>query len=201
MILSQKHRFIFIKTNKTAGTSVEIALSRQCGEGDIITPLLQEDEALRREGGGRRPQHMKAPKGCDGPHRFAKLKNGDKVMLRFFNHMAASELLTVIKPAVWDDYFTFCVERNPWDRVASYYHYGAAHEDDPCDFTTFLLGDSLPFLKWLGRDLSTIDGKVTVDKVCSYENLEEDLREVFEAVGIDARVNLPRAKSGFLPGG
>ena len=152
-------------------------------------------------GGGRRPQHMKAPKGYDGPHRFAKLKNGGKVMLRFFNHMTASELLTVIKPAVWDDYFTFCVERHPRDRAASYYHYWAAHEDDPCDFSTFLRGDSLPFLKWLGRHLYTIDGKVAVDKLCPYENLEEGLREVFEAVGIDAWVNLPRAKSGFRPGG
>jgi hypothetical protein len=33
MIISPAHRFIFIKTRKTAGTSMEIALAKFCGEG------------------------------------------------------------------------------------------------------------------------------------------------------------------------
>ena len=47
MIVSHKHKFIFVKTVKTAGTSVEIALSRFCGENDIITPIHPPDEELR----------------------------------------------------------------------------------------------------------------------------------------------------------
>jgi hypothetical protein len=35
MILSHRYRFIFLKTGKTAGTSVEIALSEYCGAEDI----------------------------------------------------------------------------------------------------------------------------------------------------------------------
>lgn len=38
MLLSHKYKFIFIKTKKVAGTSVEIALSKYLGEKDIITP-------------------------------------------------------------------------------------------------------------------------------------------------------------------
>ncbi len=49
MIVSHKHRFIFLKTNKTAGTSVEIALSKFCGPDDVIPPLIPEDEAKRAE--------------------------------------------------------------------------------------------------------------------------------------------------------
>ena len=39
MIVSHKHKFIFIKTNKTAGTSVEIALSNSAVDEDIITRI------------------------------------------------------------------------------------------------------------------------------------------------------------------
>jgi hypothetical protein len=31
MIVSHRYRYIFIKTKKTTGTSIEIALSRHCG--------------------------------------------------------------------------------------------------------------------------------------------------------------------------
>jgi len=27
-----------------------------------------------------------------------------------------------IPPTVWNSYFKFCVERNPWDKVLSHYH-------------------------------------------------------------------------------
>jgi hypothetical protein len=40
MIVSHKYKFIFLKTKKTAGTSIEISLSRYCDEDDIITPLI-----------------------------------------------------------------------------------------------------------------------------------------------------------------
>ena len=36
MIISHKHKFIFIKTKKTTGTSVEIFLSNICGLDDIV---------------------------------------------------------------------------------------------------------------------------------------------------------------------
>ena len=45
-------QFIFLKTRKTAGTSIELALSDLCGARDIITPLTETDEALRANGRG-----------------------------------------------------------------------------------------------------------------------------------------------------
>jgi hypothetical protein len=42
MIISHKHKFIFFKTKKTAGTSIEIALSKYRGPDDVITPFCFE---------------------------------------------------------------------------------------------------------------------------------------------------------------
>src|ERR1700682_2469961 len=39
MIISHKYKLIFIKTAKTAGTSIEVFLSKQCGPMDIVTPI------------------------------------------------------------------------------------------------------------------------------------------------------------------
>ena len=41
MIVSHKHKFIFIKTKKTAGTAIEAALSELCGPQDVITPFRE----------------------------------------------------------------------------------------------------------------------------------------------------------------
>jgi len=40
VIASHRHRFVFVKTRKTAGTSLEIALSRHCGPDDVVTLSL-----------------------------------------------------------------------------------------------------------------------------------------------------------------
>ena len=47
MIYSKKHNFLFLKGVKVAGTSVEIALSKICGNKDIITPIANIDERTR----------------------------------------------------------------------------------------------------------------------------------------------------------
>ena len=61
MIISLKNKFIFIKTEKTAGASIEIALSKYCGPNDIVTPISPEDEIIRKELDFRGPQNYKIP--------------------------------------------------------------------------------------------------------------------------------------------
>ncbi len=41
MILCHKYKFIFVKTKKTASTSIELLLSKICGKKDIITPVSE----------------------------------------------------------------------------------------------------------------------------------------------------------------
>jgi len=39
MIISHEHKFIFIKTARTVGISIEVFLSQQRGPSDIVTPI------------------------------------------------------------------------------------------------------------------------------------------------------------------
>ena len=41
MIISHKYKFIFIKTRKTAGTTIEYNISKYLGKNDIIPPSNQ----------------------------------------------------------------------------------------------------------------------------------------------------------------
>ena len=56
MILSHAHRFIYIKTYKTASTSIEAALSAICGPDDVITPARED---LMQARPGRRAQNYR----------------------------------------------------------------------------------------------------------------------------------------------
>ena len=51
MIISHKYKYIFFKTSKTAGTSIEISLSRFCGKDDVITPIDRRSREIRKEVG------------------------------------------------------------------------------------------------------------------------------------------------------
>jgi len=179
MILSHRHRFIFIKTNKTAGTSVEIALSRFCGPEDVITPLSEKDEKLRASLGYPGPQNYKAD---------------DEDKTGFYNHMSAVEIKQLIKPDVWESYFKFCIERNPWDRLISMYYWRCRREPRP-SISEFLESDLPILLKTRGIDLYRIDNEIVVDKICRYEDLAEELEGVRVKVGIPEPLELPRAKS------
>jgi hypothetical protein len=116
MILSHRHRFIYIRCRKTASTSMELALSRICGPDDVVTRLpWPEDEALRRQIGGRGPQNHLGPHG----------------RMRFYNHMPAAEIRLLVGEDVWNGYYKWCVERNPWDKVVSDYYYRFRHPSRP----------------------------------------------------------------------
>jgi hypothetical protein len=179
MIISHDHKFIFIKTNKTAGTSVEIALSRFCGPDDIITPISEEDEALRSSLGYRGSQN------CEG-------HNG----ISFRNHSSAAEIQQGVGEAVWNAYYKFCIERNPWDRVISMYYWRCKSEPRP-SISEFLATGPVASLKRKGYALYTHHGEVVVDKVCRYENLAAELELVRTRLGLPEPLALPSAKSQY----
>lgn len=196
MIISHKHRFIFIKTAKTAGSSIEIALSRLCGDDDIITPISKPDEDLRRDLGIRGAQNFAAPMADYGIRDWARYLAKGKRKLRFYNHMPACEAKALIPADLWQGYFKFCFERNPWDRVVSHYFHLYQSGEKPT-IREYLERGYASVLRQRGFLSYTIDGELAVDHVGRFEAIPDELRRFLERIGVSDDLDLPRAKSSF----
>lgn len=184
MIVSHEHRFIFLKTRKTAGTSVEIALSRICGPDDIITPITETDEQLRKVMGGRPPQHYTAP----------------PLEMEGRAHLPARAVRRIVGSDVWRGYFKFAIERNPWDAVVSLYYWRIRDDPTPVSFADFVNSDEVPRWALKNARIYRLQGKVAVDELCRFETLGSDLDGIWSALGLPGAPELPRAKGGFRPG-
>ncbi len=191
MILSHRHRFIFVRTRKTASSSTEIALSSVTGPDDVLTPIMEEH--LRPEHGAKNyvvPWSKRTPYG-----RFRTAFGSRKAKyLGYHNHITAAEIRALAGEAVWDGYFKFAVERNPWDRQVSHYHWELRKKAEPPSFETFLRTPSLKpqMSNW---QIYTIDDRIAVDRVIAFDRLEAGLAEVADQLGIAPLPALGRAKS------
>jgi hypothetical protein len=130
MILSHKHRFVFIKGVKVAGTSVEIALSQVCGPEDIITPITPADEPYRLGTSGEprnystrlypsflrtavERRYIESVRAAS-TKQFASIRHP---RARFNNHMGLAKVIRLVPQA--DDYQFIYVERSPYAKVMS----------------------------------------------------------------------------------
>ena len=196
MIISHKYKFIFIKTNKTAGTSIEIGLSRFCAPSDVITPVAREDERIRKRLGYPGPQNIVIPYSKYGVKDWL-YKLVQQKTKQFYNHMPAYKIKPVLGPRIWDDYFKFCVERNPWDRTISCYYWKTRNRNPAPTITEFIDSGEVNVLKKKGFQLYTINGKVAVDHICRYEDLDKELETIAQMLKLPQKITLPRAKGQY----
>lgn len=190
MIISHTHRFIFIKTNKTAGTSIEVALSSICGEQDVITPFRAENEQHRT---GRGPQnyrieHAAKPKRplwrklLRRPERYWHPSTG------FYEHMPAWRVRDYVGEDVWRSYTKFAFDRNPWDRQVSWYLYKTKSKKTRPSFERFMRSG---YADIRNHELYMLDQELAMDFLGRYETLEEDLNRALVLAGVDTPISLP----------
>jgi len=170
LIISHKFQYIFIKTQKTASTSIEVALERTCGEEDIIT-----EYALMRVEGFR-------PRNFEG----------------FGQHIAASKIKEKIPNKIWNSYYKFTFERNPFDKMVSWYWDKRWRKKTNESFKEFCIScskepESFP----KGYELYTENDNVVVDFIGKYEKLNEDFSFVCNKLGIPIKGLFPCLRSHY----
>lgn len=216
-IISHKNKFIFLKTRKTAGGAIESSLSRYCGEEDIL--MLSGDvsrfgRSREQNNGGGLPTARGAVSSLywlrhGRPVRaFRHLANSGKNLMS--THASMEEMRDVVSTDVWGSYYKFCFERNPFDRLVSFYFWRTAQKSIDISFKKFAMSvfegpvslsikynsdgfSNLPFY------YSSSSGGVAVDFVGRWENLAGDLERVCERVGVDWDGWIPRTKSNIRP--
>lgn len=200
MIISHAHRFIFLKTQKCAGTSVEMALSMICGPDDIVTGWGRQDAELQRQLGCE-PRNFAIPL-TYRPHLW-KLRQlvGLRTSLagsHYYNHMPASKIRQCMDPQLFDAYRKVTIVRNPWDREVSLYFWRFRKSTSRPTFERYMAWPRYrPERKTF--ELYSIDGKIVADTILRYESLQQDFSQFVHSLGIDAAIELPRAKGNLRP--
>ncbi|MFT6050877.1 MAG: hypothetical protein ACI9B9_000516 [Halioglobus sp.] len=176
MLVSHNHKFIYTKTNKTAGTSVESFFEPHCMPNADWQPSFARAETISAEGiVGFRGKHR--PEDCC-----------------FWNHMPASVIKERLGDDIWYRYFKFCVVRNPFDKaISQFYFHRRLHQGKQQVVERIDLDEERQaFEHWLTKDYTVhdrdkylINGEFCLDDVIRFENLERDVVRVCDVLSID----------------
>lgn len=196
MIISHKYKFIFIKTRKTAGTSLELFLSKLCAQKDIVTPLQERKNFPRNYEGFFNPipevtkyANIVLPKNY---HYRLYSSNPIKDCLRkrkFYNHIPAYQVKERVSEDIWKNYYKFCFDRNPWDKTISHYFFCYGESSKKLSFEEYITRNILSWNYPLYTD-PRCPNDIIVDYVGKYENLLEELTVIFKKINIPFDKNL-----------
>ncbi len=170
MIISHKYQFIFIKTRKTAGTSIEAYLSQYCATTDVLTELIPAVN-------GHTPRNWG----------------------KYYNHIDALSIRQSIGSNIWDKYYKFCVERNPWDKTLSHYYMLRHRSEKKLSLDDYFLSANfcVDYFTYMDHQDKY---RIVVDKVLQYELLNEELGGVLKQLGIPFSGTLNvNEKSAYRP--
>lgn len=183
MLISHRKKFIFTKTVKTAGTSVESYFEKYCMPDGEWCESHARDEYVSESG-------------------IIGYRGGSPEKSTWYNHMSAKEIYELIGQELWGRYYKFTIIRNPFDKLISAFYFSIHrnlidmnNEDSEIDC----------FREWIrcggifcDRDKYMIDGKECVDFYIQYESLHEGLKQVCTRLSIPfLPASIPEFKKGI----
>lgn len=173
---------------------MEIALSKICGDQDIITRIAPEcDELMRIKYSQRTCQNERVPLSKYGRLEIASSLYRRRLQ-RFYNHIPCRRLKNFVSNEIWNNYYKFTLERNPFDKVVSFYYWRGG-DDKFNGIYDFIKKGELSRLE--GFDRYSINGLLAVDKVYKYENISNICNDISERLQLKEQLSLPeyQAKS------
>ncbi len=195
MIISHKYKFIFIKTRKVAGSSIELRLSGLLQDGDVASSLAERD----------------ADKDFGFPDiDTGKFRGFDKFGRPIFvsEHTPLSRIYRKYGKLI-SDYKVISVERNPWDRAVSQFFWSMRSTDmktHPPEeqvaafkkFAHFYGPDHLARRLWGWRkhralsqkNLYCLGDTPMPDFMIRFEAMDDDLARLSEFLGLDETLSI-----------
>lgn len=200
MLISHRHRFIYTKTLKTAGTSIENFFEPACRADGSARMGALTDELISDAG----------VVGYCGPNRKGK---------KWYDHMPAKKIKSLLDGEAWNDYFKFCVIRNPYDKLVSAFHFyeWLVNHYTGWQRTKLVLAHGIRpkskvhevkrFRNWVAwtwwfvdSNKYLIDGDVCVDFFIRYESLLPDTKAVCEKVNFPFEPDrIPKLNTDIRP--
>lgn len=194
MIISHRYRFIFIKTRKTAGTSLEVQLSSLCGDDDIFTPIYPAEQGHQARNYKSRWNLAAQWPNLKGKDKWGALQDWCKAR-PFRNHSTALEIKARVKPEIWQNYTKFCVERNPWDKTLSHYYMRLNRSNPPKSFEEYFSRGNYCFNY---PQYCDENGDLMVDKVLTFSNLNAELAQLTSELGMPVQDSLYAQAKGKI---
>ena len=125
MIISRGRQYIFTHVPKTGGTALALALEDRAKKDDIL--IGDTPKAVKRRG------------------RLKGLQSSG----RLWKHSRLTDIYGLVSQDEIEQFFTFTLVRNPWDRMVSYYHW---LQDQNFDHPAVALAQALDFSGFLNAD-------------------------------------------------
>jgi hypothetical protein len=170
MIISERHKFVFVAIPKTGTHSVRRALRPQLGEQDIEQVKLFEKKQLP------------IPE-------LARLGHG---------HISLLQLRPFLEPGKFESFFKFAFVRNPFDRFVSYCAFmtrGKGEFDaDPKRVMRYILFTAPPVRHILFQPQVSFIGDGTGGLLTDYVGRVETMQSSFDE--ICDRIGIPHAELG-----
>ena len=199
MIISHRHRFIFLHLPKNAGTSVaaalveyaapewQVRLNRTLKKAGIsfLEPMPFKPTYTTREWVSK-ALNMALRKTCN-QFKLAPYA--------YWDHISVHDLIEKMGEDGYRAYFSFAIIRNPWARYLSHYNYLLQNHRHPRHKKIRALGSFDAYLlKWLPENAGkgqwasvySDDMQPLVNYVARYENLQNDFAEICRKIGIPA---------------
>lgn len=214
MIISHRHRFIFLHCRKSAGSAVKVSLARTLGPRDFQLGVWGDTLRTGIKPNLRARLHLLNPR--DYAYMLRARRAGDdpggilnQVIKRAWkrrtglgNFPPARDVQRLF-PREWAEYHKFCIVRNPYDRLVSDYFYRTKKYTEPPSFAEFIEAmaegrdlDGRVKVEYSNWEMYTIDDRIAVDSVIRFEELDEELRRVLDTIGVPWDGWLPRTKAG-----
>ena len=160
MIISHKLKVIFIKPFKVAGTSFQAALSKYCGENDIV--CFSEDYEKRN---------------LEELQKFKTSFND----ISFDEHASATVVKEIVPKDIWDNYLKISIIRCPYDTHISAYWYRNKNINGKY-FSLWTLC-TRPSIFFINCENLSIGKRLAVDFLIRYEHLDEDIKKLEMKIG------------------